>query len=96
MSTRDLPDWRAGALCAQIGGDMFFPPKGGSDRSAKIICAMCDVRIQCLKWDATAVLGDIRVTLVDEGRHDLVHLGDVTGRPRLVGRRQDTDRKSVV
>lgn len=50
MSTRDLPDWRAGALCAQIGGDMFFPPKGGSDRSAKIICAMCDVRIQCLKW----------------------------------------------
>ena len=37
---------------------------------------------------AAAVGGGVGVTLVDQRLHDLEHLGDVTGGPRLVGGRQ--------
>lgn len=39
--------WRDRALCAQVGGDMFFPEKGGSSAAAKAICGMCRVGSQC-------------------------------------------------
>lgn len=42
------PDWHAEALCAEVGGDFWFPEKGGSTRDAKRICAGCEVRDKCL------------------------------------------------
>lgn len=52
MSAADAPDWLADALCAQVDSDVFHPEKGegGKVRSAKRICAGCDVREQCLEW----------------------------------------------
>jgi WhiB family redox-sensing transcriptional regulator len=41
-------DWRDDALCAEVGGDWWFPEKGGSSREAKRICMACDVRTACL------------------------------------------------
>lgn len=49
MPTR-LPDWRADALCAQTDLEAFFPEKGGSTRTAKQICAVCEVKAQCLEY----------------------------------------------
>ena len=48
----DLTDraWRADALCAQVGGDMWHPDKGESTRYAKAICARCPVIEECLQW----------------------------------------------
>ena len=52
---RDLVDdirqeWRAQALCAQVGGDLWFADKGdwASTVRAKIICRRCPVRQECL------------------------------------------------
>ena len=45
-----VPDWTEEALCAEIGGDIFFPKKGGSTREAKAICAQCPVRQECLDY----------------------------------------------
>lgn len=42
---------RARALCAEVGGDAFFPEKGEPATEAKKICARCPVRGECL-WDA--------------------------------------------
>jgi WhiB family transcriptional regulator, redox-sensing transcriptional regulator len=38
----------AGALCAQVDGDLFFPEKGQPTRAAKAVCAACPVRTACL------------------------------------------------
>lgn len=46
----DPEAWKDEALCAEVGGDMFFPEKGGSIRDAKKICESCDVRAQCLQY----------------------------------------------
>ena len=45
-----MSDWRADALCAQVGGDMFFPETTDTSatRAAKRICADCLVRAECL------------------------------------------------
>lgn len=44
-------DWRDLALCAEIGGDgLWFPGKGGSDRQAKAVCAVCPSKGPCLEW----------------------------------------------
>lgn len=42
--------WMDDALCAQIGGDEFFPDQGGSTKLAKEICGMCEVRAECLEY----------------------------------------------
>lgn len=44
-------DWRDKALCAQIGGDLWFPEKGdrGGPRRARETCARCPVAEQCLE-----------------------------------------------
>jgi WhiB family redox-sensing transcriptional regulator len=40
-----------GGLCAQIGGDLWFPEKGGDDAAlAKKICRGCPIRLQCLEF----------------------------------------------
>ena len=41
---------------------------------------------------AGAVLRDVRVAALDQERDQLVHLGDVAGRPGLIGRGQHTQR----
>lgn len=43
-------DWRADALCAQIGTEMFFPEKNQSAEPARRICRMCPVRTECLRY----------------------------------------------
>lgn len=42
--------WWDDALCAQTDPEAFNPKKGGSSRTAKRICGMCDVREQCLQY----------------------------------------------
>lgn len=39
--------WQTHALCAQTGGEHFFPEKGESAREAKKVCAACEVRPEC-------------------------------------------------
>lgn len=53
----DDQPWAVDALCAQIGGDFWFPDKDGTGepgqnhaRQAKKICAACPVRNQCLAY----------------------------------------------
>ena len=48
MTTTDNPDWRMKALCAQVGGDIWFPPKGASVTPARTICSQCAVQTECL------------------------------------------------
>ena len=43
-------EWQDKALCAQVDPEIFFPEKGGSTRDPKRICAMCEVRPQCLDY----------------------------------------------
>ena len=42
--------WQEMALCAQTDPEAFFPEKGGSTREAKNVCAMCEVRQECLEY----------------------------------------------
>lgn len=42
------PAWTALALCAETMPDEFFPHQGASPKRAKMICAACDVRAECL------------------------------------------------
>jgi WhiB family redox-sensing transcriptional regulator len=46
----DVPDWMDRALCAQVGGDAFYPEKGGSTREPKKVCMACEVRTKCLEY----------------------------------------------
>ncbi|GAA2302277.1 WhiB family transcriptional regulator [Streptomyces kunmingensis] len=47
------PTWQDQALCAQTGGDFFFPEPGSSVREAKLICQMCEIRPACLEYALT-------------------------------------------
>ena len=42
-------DWHSEALCREMDGDIFFPERGRSARDARIVCARCDVKDQCLE-----------------------------------------------
>jgi len=42
--------WMEDALCAQIGGDIWHPEKGGSTKEAKTVCRECPVAAECLKY----------------------------------------------
>ncbi len=46
----DAPAWQDLALCAQTDPEAFFPDKGGSTKDAKRICALCDVKQDCLQY----------------------------------------------
>lgn len=46
----ELPEFRLDALCAETDPELFFPTKGGSSRAALRICALCDVRDECLEY----------------------------------------------
>lgn len=38
-----------GALCAETDPEAFFPEQGGSTAAAKAVCALCEVRLECLE-----------------------------------------------
>ena len=42
--------WQDAARCAEVDSDIFFPPKGGSTRPAKLVCRGCEVRELCLQF----------------------------------------------
>lgn len=42
--------WQDASLCGQVGGDIWFPEKGGSVAQAKAICRGCPVRVPCLEY----------------------------------------------
>lgn len=46
------PDWMRDALCAQIGGDLWYPGKGEDNNAAKAkqTCLRCELRDQCLNY----------------------------------------------
>ncbi|MEV8593918.1 WhiB family transcriptional regulator [Streptomyces sp. NPDC052013] len=52
IDTFASPDlaWQEEALCAQTGGDFFFPEPGSSVREAKRICGLCPIRATCLEY----------------------------------------------
>lgn len=43
-------DWSQSAECQYVGGDLWFPEKGGPVREAKRICGSCAVRGECLEY----------------------------------------------
>lgn len=49
LSRPDLA-WMDTALCAEVGGDLWFPEKGDPVRPAKQVCMACEVRTQCLDY----------------------------------------------
>lgn len=42
--------WADRALCAEVGGDIFYPEQGGDWRSPRRICMACEVRAPCLAY----------------------------------------------
>ncbi len=51
--TTDLPappGWTAGALCAQLDPDLWFPEAGASSLPAKRVCRECFVAAECLEY----------------------------------------------
>lgn len=42
--------WADKALCAEVGGDLWFPDIGEDGGPAKLICASCPVQVECLQW----------------------------------------------
>lgn len=51
-------EWMGRALCAQIGGDMWFPEKGGSSIAAIAVCNVCPVAQECLAFSETLPPGE--------------------------------------
>jgi WhiB family redox-sensing transcriptional regulator len=43
-------EWTDAALCAEVGGDAWFPEQGMLPTYAKSICAQCPVRLDCLAY----------------------------------------------
>ena len=42
-------DWALDGLCTQVDPDLFYPPMGGDPEPAKRVCAVCPVRLECLR-----------------------------------------------
>lgn len=51
-------DWMRRALCAEVGGDYWFPNKGDTTIEAKAICARCPVRQACAEFAISHRLDD--------------------------------------
>ena len=49
IDTADLT-WMDSALCAEVDPELFHPAKGESTVPAKSVCAVCDVRTECLDY----------------------------------------------
>jgi WhiB family redox-sensing transcriptional regulator len=44
------PDWQEEGLCRQVDPELFYPEKGQSSASAKLICSRCPVKDECLRF----------------------------------------------
>jgi WhiB family redox-sensing transcriptional regulator len=42
--------WRDQGRCAEVDPMLFYPAKGESANPARMVCAGCEVRDQCLEW----------------------------------------------
>lgn len=52
--------WQDRALCAETGPENFFQEdKGGSSKTAKRVCAACEVRAECLEYALEMEKSDI-------------------------------------
>jgi WhiB family redox-sensing transcriptional regulator len=51
-------DWRLKAECLDADPDAFFPEAGSNGIAAKVICARCDVREECLDYAMTHWIDD--------------------------------------
>jgi WhiB family transcriptional regulator, redox-sensing transcriptional regulator len=47
---KDEGTWWDDALCAEVDAELFFPDKSGSIVYALRVCALCDVRAECLQF----------------------------------------------
>lgn len=63
MADRGIPQipitpvgpWSARAGCASVDDpDIFFPPRGGKGKRARVICASCPVQAECLEYALAA------------------------------------------
>lgn len=69
-------DWRDDALCSQVGGDWWFPEKGGDNGTdAKTVCARCPVVVDCREfavetWQAYGVWGGMSPKQLAAIRHE--------------------------
>ncbi|HET9733186.1 MAG TPA: WhiB family transcriptional regulator [Acidimicrobiales bacterium] len=58
LSWRDLigprPAWMARAACRGTPTSVFFPERGESGETAKLLCAGCPVRVECREHAAAA------------------------------------------
>ncbi|CAN5767451.1 N/A [soil metagenome] len=43
-------EWQSDARCAEVDPEIFFPERGGSSKSARSVCALCSVRLECLEY----------------------------------------------
>lgn len=43
-------EWVEQGLCAQVGGDMWYPELGDPHKPAKRVCAKCDVIEECREY----------------------------------------------
>lgn len=50
LAGADVGEWIELARCAEYDPEIFFPLKGESAQPARVICAQCQVRAQCLAW----------------------------------------------
>ena len=50
MTRPPSDDWRKSALCAEIGGDLFFSDDPEEIEAAKTICGRCKVQESCLTY----------------------------------------------
>jgi WhiB family redox-sensing transcriptional regulator len=45
------PEWMFVGACASVLDDeLWFPPKGGTTRTAKAVCGRCPVQAECLQY----------------------------------------------
>jgi WhiB family redox-sensing transcriptional regulator len=44
------PAWTKQARCAETDPEIFFPEPGDSSNLAQKICAMCEVKTECLEY----------------------------------------------
>jgi WhiB family redox-sensing transcriptional regulator len=46
----ELLGWMSDALCAEVGGDQWFPEAGEPTEPAKRVCRQCPVKAECLDY----------------------------------------------
>ena len=42
--------WMVDGLCREVGGDLWFPERGGETKQAMAVCGRCPVKDVCLAY----------------------------------------------